>query len=745
MSPVRVPSTAAAGLGFFTAGLAAGLQLSGLPLGAVAVAGGIVAAGWGGSGRTAMLVALAGLLHGGLARRLDGGRCAAGFEAGPATVTLRVEHPGPPGRLVQAAVKGCHGSIRVRVPGRDTVWAGATGTVVGTWEPRPGRWGPADGVLIGTAVRWRPAVPAATDRLRNHLLRVTGRLYGPRAGMVEALMLGTRGTIDREVAAAFSQTGLVHLLSISGFHVGLVWGWLLLGFRLARMPRAAPIAAAVVIAGYVTFIGAPAPAVRAAALAILTSIERHRQRLPMTGALFAVVAGIVLLADPWALGDLGAWLSATALWGATAATRWSDRVLGDRAIWTMLAGSIGATIATAPITALAFGSIPLIGVALNLVAIPLTALAVPAVAASLALAGIPAAAASFAAGGGGLLAVLELIADRGAGIPGAALIFEPGPAPAALAALFVGIMVWAFGSRHPAREAAERLLAAALAGGAAHALIGAWPRSHTGSRLTLHFLDVGQGDAVLLETGRGRWLLVDAGPVDGSRDAGRRVIVPYLRRHGVRTLDAAVISHAHRDHFGGLGAVLGAVRVERIFDPARPAADREYAQLLERIARQDIAWYPLRAGARLAVDEVRIDVVHPDSGWARWGDDLNEDSAVLRITSGGFVALLTGDAGLPAEAVLAARVGAISLLKVGHHGSRGATGAEWLGRLRPKAAVISVGANNYGHPAPEALERLAAAGVAVWRTDQDGSVTVEVSDSTFRIAGRRGERRIRIE
>ncbi len=563
--------------------------------------------------------------------------------------------------------------------------------------------------------------------------------------MVEALMVGTRGTIDREVAAAFSQTGLVHLLSISGFHVGLVWAWLLLGFRLARLPRAAPAAAAVVIVGYVAFIGAPSPAVRAATLAILSAVERHRQRLPATGALFALVAWIVLLADPWALSDLGAWLSATALWGATAASHWSDRVVGERPVWRMVAGSIGATLATAPITALAFGSIPLIGVALNLVAIPLTALAVPAVAASLVGAAWPWAAAGFAAGGGGLLAVLELIADRGAAIPGAALLFEPGPLPAAMAALVLVILMWAFGARHTAREATHRLLAAAATAGAAHAVVGAWPRSHTGSRLTLHFLDVGQGDAVLLESGNGRWLLIDAGPADGARDAGRRVIVPYLRRLGVRRLDAAILSHAHRDHYGGLGTVLASVRVDRVLDPARAADDAGYADLLERIARLGIEWMPLRAGARLELDGVILEALHPDTGWSGWGDDLNEDSAVLRITSGRFGAVLTGDAGLPAEAALAGRVGRVSLLKVGHHGSHGATGAGWLRQLDPAAAVISVGRNRYGHPAPEALSRLAAAGVAVWRTDRDGTVTVAVDDSGFRIAGRRGARRIRID
>jgi competence protein ComEC len=475
-------------------------------------------------------------------------------------------------------------------------------------------------------------------------------------------------------------------------------------------------------------------------LGIVAAIERARQRNVAAGGLGALVAWAVLLVDPWALTDLGAWLSVSALWGATAAARWSERVLGRSAAWSIVANSIGATVATAPLSALVFGSISLVGVALNLIAIPLTSFALPAVLMSLLVAPLSTAASeALAAGGGLLLHLLEILAERGGGAPGAALAFEPGPIPAVGAMTAIGATVWLFGRRNRLAEVGRRLAWLAAAVGAISAPISWLGAVHSGPGLTLHFLEVGQGDAALIRTGAGHWILIDAGPRDERGDAGRRVIAPFLLRHGVRRLAAVILSHAHRDHYGGLSAVLDEVAVDRVFEPALAVPDRDYLALLDQLEDRAIPWQPLRAGDRLEVDEATLAVVHPDTGWVGWGEDLNENSVVLRLRVGRFDALLGGDAGLPVEARITSAIGEVDLLKVGHHGSRTATGTGWLAGLRPSAAVISVGANRYGHPSPEAVARLAAAGAAVWRTDRDGTVTVRVDSASMRITSRRGD------
>jgi competence protein ComEC len=138
----------------------------------------------------------------------------------------------------------------------------------------------------------------------------------------------------------------------------------------------------------------------------------------------------------------------------------------------------------------------------------------------------------------------------------------------------------------------------------------------------------------------------------------------------------------------------------------------------------------------LVIDGVRLSILHPDTTWARWREDLNDDSAVLLLRAGAFEALLAGDLGVHAESLLAGRVGPVDLLKVGHHGSATSSGSAWLGELQPTAAVVSVGPNRYGHPAPASLARLTQAHADIWRTDRDGTVTVSVGESTMSIRGR---------
>jgi len=744
-----LPSPTVIGLAVFVTGVAAGLlryPMVGLAVGTVGTAGALVA--WFGYRRShvAVLGAIVavGAGHGHLARRLDAGRCAERMTEAAYRLEVLVREPTPSGQLgaVEPQGAGCAGVVMVRHRQADTLWAGARLVLEGSWRPRRSLWRAGAGVLAVRSVTVLDSTAAAgfEARLRNRLLRSTGTLYGDRSGVIQALVLGTRGTIDPTLGDAFSRSGLVHLLSISGFHVGLVWGWAMLILRAGGLGRRAPIGAAIVVVGYVIFVGAEPPAVRASLLAIVLAIERQRQRNPSTGALFAAVAFGVLLIDPWAVSSLGAWLSVTALWGATAASRWSDRALGASQWSRVIAGSIGATLATAPLTAWVFGTVPVAGVLLNLVAIPMTAFAVPAVIASLIVGPVlPAVAGAFAAGGGTLMAGLEYLAVRGGGAPGAAMVFEAGLRPALVAAAVVAATVLVFGNRQTAREAGRRLIWIGAVLGSLHSLAAWLPVAHTGSRLTLHFLDVGQGDAALIETPAGRWMLIDAGPADRQYDAGRRVIVPYLRRQGVRRLEAVFVSHGHRDHYGGLEAVLDAMPVGRVFEPAVRVPDQGYLALLDGIADRGVSWLPLRAGARLAIDGITIEALHPDTTWSDWGLDLNEDSSVLRISAGDFQALFPGDAGFPVEEALAKRLGRTELLKVGHHGSRTASGEALLGVLRPTVAVISVGAaNRYGHPTPEALERLAAAGAALWRTDQDGTVTVQVEDTFMVIRGRRG-------
>ena len=408
----------------------------------------------------------------------------------------------------------------------------------------------------------------------------------------------------------------------------------------------------------------------------------------------------------------------------------------------MVSSSLGATLATAPITAAALGTVALAGLGLNLIAIPLAAVVVPAVVASL-LVGMaaPSAAAPLAAGAGVGLGLLQELARWGAAIPGGHVVVAAGPASALPWALMLVAVLWII-ARTTRAEAGRRVAWTCVVAVWAWLAFTLGPglrvRPDEGSGLTLHFLDVGQGDAAVIRTPGGHWLLVDAGPRTPTSDAGRSVVVPFLRRHGVGLLDIVVVSHAHADHLGGVPSVLDRIPAREVAEPGLATPDPLYAGFLAQLEEQDEPWIPARRGDQFEIDSVRFRVLHPDTLWSEWGLDLNENSVVLLVEYHGFRAVLSGDAGLPAESLLAGTVGRVDLLKVGHHGSRGATGAAWLRELQPKEAVISVGENRYGHPAPEALARLAASGAEVWRTDRDGTIEVRTDGRTMTIRSRRG-------
>ena len=670
--------------------------------------------------------------------------CAAVLPAGILRLPVRLLEPVGDGvAAARPENRACFGEISIRIRSGHLLAAGTRWSVTGRWLPSTRFGGRPAGILIARELIPLSGTPGLEARLRTWVTGTIGKLYGTRAGLVEALLIGRRGELDPALKAAFARSGLVHLLSISGFHVGVIFGWAVLLLRRLRVPRGrASMVAAAAVFLYVAFLGWPAPAGRAALLCGIGAWSAVRQRSPAPGVLLGVTCLGVTLLDPWAVFDLGAWLSAAAFFGAMVFARWSERAIGPAAGWRLLFASLGATLATAPLTAAALGSVALAGIGLNFAAIPLAAVAIPAVLMSVVVAPFLTLPAQALAAGGGLgLAGMEAVARAGSAIPYGAFLGSAGPMAAAPWAVLFLFALWAIGRRNTARRAALRAgWGLGILGGITLLPILRPAAADEGGGLALHFLNVGQGDAALIRTPAGSWVLVDAGPSGDGPDAGREVILPFLIRHGVRRLAAVVLSHAHLDHVGGAAAVLDEIPTEVLLEPGEPVAEPHYLRTLELAAERDIRWRPARAGDSLVVDGVVFRIVHPDTTWAHWGEDLNDDSVVLLVRSGAFEALLAGDLGEKGEAELVGRIGAVDLLKVGHHGSAGSTGPAWLAELRPRVAVVSVGRNRYGHPSPEALRRLARAGSDVWRTDREGTVSIRVGDADMRVEGRSGAR-----
>ncbi len=327
-----------------------------------------------------------------------------------------------------------------------------------------------------------------------------------------------------------------------------------------------------------------------------------------------------------------------------------------------------------------------------------------------------------AAGAGLGLALLDLVAQGAALVPGGHVVMVAGWTAALVWAAVAGAAWWLWNSpRRPWLIAARVAFVTAVLVATTFRDVVSLDACRC---LTVHFLDVGQGDAAALRTPNGRWIVIDGGPRTPQGDAGRRVVVPFLRGQGVGRVAVVVATHGDADHLGGLPAVVEAFDPDLVLEPGEPLGRPLYLEFLAGVEASGARWHAARAGDRVEVDSVVLEVLSPDSLWMRLPLDVNDHGVVLRVRYGAVRLLFQADAGLPVEGRLAGTVGAVDLLKVGHHGSRTATSDEWLEELAPRAAVISVGRNNhYGHPAPEVLERLGRHGVTVFRTDRSGTIT----------------------
>jgi competence protein ComEC len=602
-------------------------------------------------------------------------------------------------------------------------------------RPRPTR---------GAVVRLR--------RWRARLARVIERsVPAPAAAVIEALVLGADDRIDRRLREAFTRAGVVHVLSVSGLHVGLVAAasYGLVRWLLARservllrvdVRRVAALISLVPVGLYGTLAGFEVATLRAVLMAGLGVVALLGDRPAAILRLLALAAVAIALGRPGAPSEIGyqlSFVSVAAL--ALGVRRWAPGApAGARGrLRQALVVATAASLGTAPLTARHFQQVAPMGVLANPLVVPLFGSMV--VGPGLVGAGIepwaPALASRlFALAGMAVrpgVAVVEVLG----GVAWAALDV-PRPDVLELVLLYGLLVALACPPGRHARRLAL-LTALALAVDA-----GWWVRARWAPGvLRVTFLDVGQGDATVVELPDGRVLVVDAGGFPGSDfDTGRRVVAPYLATRKIRHIDVVVMTHAHPDHFGGVASLVRRGRVGELWWTGRPGTGAQWRRLIEAIAGSGVRVRTLARGDTppgFASDT--IEVLHPPRGWS--GGGLNDSSLTLRLRAGGSAVLLTGDIEAGAEASLrrsgAARLAA-PVLKAPHHGSRTSSTGPFLDAVGPRLVVVPVGANNrYGLPASEVEARYRARGYCVLRTDRCGAITVVANDGRLGVTAAR--------
>ena len=579
------------------------------------------------------------------------------------------------------------------------------------------------------------------DPLRESLAEPLRRLIPePESGIVRGIVLGERASVDADLATAFARSGTSHLLAISGFNMTLVAAAVAMLARGKVRPQIAAIGTVLGVGSYSVLVGLAPSVLRASLMAVVAACGVAFGRRPATTNALAGAVALMLAIDASSIADVGFLLSAT----ATAGLLFLGGPLTDRlrpipkAIREGLATTLAATLPTLPIIAAVFGRISLVSPLANLLAVPLFPPLMLAGAATAAVGALsPDLARAPALVTYGLAVVLRVVVESSAGLPLASLAVPDGPAAGVgygalvlIVARFgppaVGRLARAARIRLPALDAralcSPRLLPrAALVGGAVVALVvsatAALALTRSPSSIRIHALDVGQGDAYLVEIS-GRTLLVDGGPdpVRLLAELGAS-LPPWTRR-----IDVVALTHAHADHADGLITLLERYEVGLALEPVGLNAGPVASAWNDRIARAHVTRRSLEAGARVRIGDATLAVLSPEND-----PGVDVPSLVLRLERGPFSVLFMGDATEKAQAdLLLHPAGLASRVYVPpHHGAATPYADALVAAVQPAAALISVGAQNrYGHPTPETLAALGR--VPTYRTDRDGTVELAV-------------------
>lgn len=601
-------------------------------------------------------------------------------------------------------------------------------------------WGPR-----GLAYRAHRALHAAIQRA----------VAGPAAAFLDTAVLGERRGVTTDVEDGFRAAGATHVLSVSGLHLAAVATLLFAITRAAAArvpnlaltvdPRAVAAAVSLPAIGFFTLLTGEAVATERSALMLALGMGSILAgRTPRPAAVIAGAALILLVAQPLQLFDVSFQLSVASVAGIALCARRIGPVRAapggtlprraGRWLWRFGAATLAATASTAPLVAHWFGEIAPAAPLGNLALVPLVELTVVPIGLAGATLGAlwpPLGRWPLAIAAGAARLALAIAAGFRGHAPVWLCRMPTWPETAAATAAGLLALI-ALGSPRHRRPWAVAAAACALATAGSVVVRDHLRRGQTA--LVATFLDVGQGDAAVVEAPGGAVMLIDGGGTrDGLFDTGARIVEPFLRARGIGRLDVVALSHPHPDHLNGLFRILQRFEVGAFWSTGDDGHNPEYGRLIALARSRGIPCPRVRAAplggawAEPLAPNVDGAVAAPP------GLTVNDASLVVRIALGRHALLFPGDLEADGEGELAGQLAlghevAADVLKVPHHGSRTSSSEELLDAVRPRLAVMSLGWHNQFHfPSPEVVARYAARGVETLRTDRDGAVTVTLS------------------
>lgn len=585
------------------------------------------------------------------------------------------------------------------------------------------------------------------EKIREHLKGVLEDTAGKEAGIFCAMLLGDKGNLEPQVKTRYQMAGIIHIMAISGLHLSILgMGFFGVLKKIGLGNGAAGFLALAVIYQYGLMTGGSVSTLRAVSMMMLAIGGKILGRTYDMLTALALGAILLLLDSPDYLCDSGFLLSFGAVLGmGVVLPEVLGHFEGTRLPVQGFLASLCVQAVTLPVMLYFFYEVSVYGIFLNLLVIP--------TASAVLLSGVM----------GGILGCVWTEGAKIALLPGRILLkiygllcewccrlpfcTWVGGKPEMWQILVYYAMLWGIlvlwrevdgkdvetrGAKSKGIRKRARLLV--YPGMFFCLFAGVWLLGYRGkAELSVTCLDVGQGDAVVITTEDGGAYLCDGGSSSESL-VGNYQIVPYLKSKGISVLNGIFVTHTDKDHISGIREILEAsaqkltsLQVRQLYLPAWGDPPEVWKELKALAERAKIPVTCLGRGDRLSGKGYVFEVLHPERG--NKAEDVNESSLVLVLNTSKFRGIFTGDIGMDTEKILVPYLEKCQLLKVAHHGSANSSSTEFLEKTQPVAALISCSENNrYGHPSPEALERLERAGAKIYITKDCGAVTVTVGE-----------------